>query len=223
MWPPLASRQTNGGSQRLRLEEVGGDVALEVVDRDQGQPPRGGDRLRGAETDEQGADQARPGGHRHRFDAVEIDPGLAQGGEHDRLDQLQVLAGRHLGNDPAVVIVRSGLRGDHVGEDPRPVEHGGAGVVTGGLDREDQGGPGFEPHDQGVLAVVVVVAPAHARGAKAEPLVHRDRLAIGDPYLQRQRQFAPASSKSRWISCVATPARRRCGSTATFIRCQTWS
>ena len=48
-----------GRLQRLGLEEVGGDVALQVVDRDQRQPPRRGDRLGGADADQEGADQAR--------------------------------------------------------------------------------------------------------------------------------------------------------------------
>src|SRR6202012_4924770 len=43
--------------ERLRLEEVGGDVALQVVDRDQRQPARGGDRLRGRDADQERTDQ----------------------------------------------------------------------------------------------------------------------------------------------------------------------
>ena len=48
-----------GRLERLGLEEVGGDVALQVVDRDQRQPPRRRDRLGAADADQQGADQAR--------------------------------------------------------------------------------------------------------------------------------------------------------------------
>ena len=48
-----------GRLERLGLEEVGGDVALEVVDRDQRQPARRGDRLRGADADQERPDQAR--------------------------------------------------------------------------------------------------------------------------------------------------------------------
>src|SRR5438270_11275878 len=40
------------------------------------------------------------------------------------------------------------------------------------------------PHDQGVLAVVLVIAAAQARGAKADLLVQRDRRAIGGPDLE---------------------------------------
>ena len=48
-----------GRLERLGLEEVGGDVPLQVVDRDQRQAARRGDRLRGADPDQQRADQAR--------------------------------------------------------------------------------------------------------------------------------------------------------------------
>ncbi len=49
VWPPLAIRQRNGGSSGLGLEEVGGDVAVQVVDRDQRQALGGGQRLGGAD------------------------------------------------------------------------------------------------------------------------------------------------------------------------------
>ena len=48
-----------GRLERVGLEEVGGDVALQVVDGDQRQAPRRGDRLRRADPDQEGADQAR--------------------------------------------------------------------------------------------------------------------------------------------------------------------
>ena len=57
--------------ERLGLEEVGGDVALQVVDRDQRQAARRGDRLRRADADQEGADQPRPDRDRDRLDVVE--------------------------------------------------------------------------------------------------------------------------------------------------------
>ena len=45
-----------------------------------------------------------------------------------------------------------------------------------------------QPHDQRVLAVVLVVAGTDAGGAEAEALVHRDRVAVGDPHLEGDRQ-----------------------------------
>src|SRR6478736_9934593 len=50
------------------------------------------------------------------------------------------------------------------------------------------GGLLIEPHDQGVLTVVLVVARTHPRRAEAEPFVHRDRGLVGDPHLERERQ-----------------------------------
>ena len=106
-----------GRLERLGLEEVGGDVALQVVDRDQRQPPRRGDRLGGADPDQQRADQARAGGHRDRLDLVERGAGLGQRRLDHRHRQLEVVARGDLGDDAAEVRVRLGLRGDHVGED----------------------------------------------------------------------------------------------------------
>ena len=71
----------------------------------------------------------------------------------------------------------------------------------------------------------LVVAGTHAGGAEAEALVHRDRLVIGDPHLERERQARRRTSSKSWeISRVGdADAARRSGATATFIRCQTWS
>src|SRR4051794_23327533 len=46
----------------------------------------------------------------------------------------------------------------------------------------------IKPHDQGVLAVVVVVARTDAGGAEAEAFVHADRTVIGDAHLESERQ-----------------------------------
>ncbi len=138
--PAAGDEAEEGRLERLRLEEVGGDVALQVVDRDQRQPPRRGDRLRGADPDQEGADQARPGGDRDRLDLAQLDLGLGERRLDHRRGQFEVVARGDLGDDAAEVGVRGGLRGDQVREDPRPVEHGRAGVVAGGLDRENQAG-----------------------------------------------------------------------------------
>ena len=46
--------------------------------------------------------------------------------------------------------------------------------------------PPGPPHDQGVLAVVGVVAAAHARGVKPIALVEPDGLGVRDPHLERE-------------------------------------
>ena len=55
----------------IGLEEERGDVTVQVVDRDERQPPRPGERLRRRETDEERADQAGPAGDRDPRDVVE--------------------------------------------------------------------------------------------------------------------------------------------------------
>ena len=88
------------------------------------------------------------------------------------------------------------------------VDDGGAGVVAGGLDREDhERVRSIQPHDQGVLAVVLVVARTHAGRAEAELLVHRDRVAVGDPHLEREGQLVRRPPRSAVeIRRLATPA-----------------
>src|SRR3954453_9997962 len=46
-----------------------------------------------------------------------------------------------------------------------------------------------QPHNHGVLAVVVVVARADAGGAEPEALVHPDRAGVGPPDLELERQL----------------------------------
>ena len=112
------------------------------------------------------------------------------------------------GTTPPKPRVRRGLRGDHVGEDARAVENGGAGVVAGRLDRQDQAAQ-VQPHDQRVLAVVVVIAGTDAGRAEAEALVHVDRLAVGDPHLERERQLPAAPPRT--AAAAAGRRRRRRG------------
>ena len=117
MWPPLASRQVNGGCEVERLEIQRRDVTVQVVDRDQRQPPRPRERLRGRDADEQRADQPGPGGDGDRLDLAEPYTGLVERLANDRHDQLEVPARRHLRHDPAEARVQLGLRGDDVRSD----------------------------------------------------------------------------------------------------------
>ena len=138
MWPPLASRQRNGGSSEVGCEVEGGDVPVEVVDRHEREPPRPGERLGRGKADEERPDQARTARDGDRVDVVQAraPPGerLAENGS----DQLEVSARRDLGDDAAVARVQVGLRGDDVGEDtPVARDEGGGRLVAGGLDPED--------------------------------------------------------------------------------------
>jgi len=124
--------------ERIRFQEVRGDVALEVVDAGEGLPARRREGLGGRQADEQGADHAGPAGDRDGIDAVQVGAGLVERRLDDRADQVEVVPGRDLGDDAPEPLVRSGLRRDDVGPDLAPVDHRGAGVVAGGLEGEYQ-------------------------------------------------------------------------------------
>ena len=105
-----------GRLHRRGGEEVRRDVALQVVDRDQREPARGGQPLRRRHADEQRADQAGALGHRHRVDVAEIGPRAGERVVHHRVDELEVVARGDLRHHPAEAVVHA-LRGHDVGED----------------------------------------------------------------------------------------------------------
>ena len=121
-----------------RPQERREEVALEVIDADERNAARPGERLARREADEERADQPGPGRRRDEADVLEPD---ARGRERllERGRQvLEVRARRDLGHDAAVARVRRELRGDHVREHPAlAVEHGDRRLVAGGLDAED--------------------------------------------------------------------------------------
>jgi hypothetical protein len=123
--------------ERLGREEARRDVALEVIDGREWQPAGGGDALRGAEADQQRADQARPLRRGDELDVVEPRAGFGERRIDDGVDELEVVARRDLGDDAAEAVVNA-LRRDHVRE-RRPVDadERSAGVVAAGLERED--------------------------------------------------------------------------------------
>ena len=115
-------------------------MPVEMIDRDEREPSCPGDRLRGGDADEQGADQTGAGGHADEPHVVEPDPCLLQRIAHDGRDQLEVAARRDLRHDAAVTRVQVGLRGDDVGEDVAVrCDDGRGGLVAGGLEAEDHG------------------------------------------------------------------------------------
>jgi hypothetical protein len=124
--------------ERVRLHVQGCDVPVQVVDRDEGQPLRPRDRLRGREADEERADE--PGALRHgdALDVREARPRLGQRLAHDRRDELEVAPRRDLRHDAAVALVQQRLRRDHGREHaPALVEERGRGLVARRLEAED--------------------------------------------------------------------------------------
>ena len=120
-------------------------MAVEVVDGGERQPAGGGERLGGRDADQQRADQPRALGDRYELDVVE---GGLRAGERvvdDGVDELEVVARGDLRHDAAEAVVHP-LARDHVRADlAGSGDDRGAGVVAGGLEREDHAG-GCERH-----------------------------------------------------------------------------
>src|ERR1043165_3778097 len=99
-------------------------------------------RLGGGETDHEAADQARSGRGGYCVDFGEAEAGLAEGCCYHAVEGLDVSAGGDFGHDAAENGVVLDLRQDHVRTDlalavGAALDHGGRGLVTAGLDPED--------------------------------------------------------------------------------------
>ncbi len=95
-------------------------MALQVVDRRERQPPRGGQPLGGRHADQQRADEPWPLRDRDELDVVQPHPGAGERVVDDGVDELEVMARGDLRHHAAVAVVHA-LRGDDVGADlPRP-------------------------------------------------------------------------------------------------------
>ena len=114
-------------------------VAFQVIDGQEGQPARKGDRLARHDAHHHPADQPGPAGRR---DAVEIAVADA-GALHRRRDQavqrVQMAARRDLGHDAAIGAVLVELAQHQVGMHRAVVaDHRGRGLVAGGLDSQNK-------------------------------------------------------------------------------------
>ena len=126
---------------RIGLQVERGDVAVEMVDRGEGQLVCPRERFRGSETDEERPDQARPAGDGDLVDVVERRPGLAERLAQHGQDELEVAPRGDLGDDAAETGVQVGLGRDDVGADLAvPGDERRRGLVAGGLEREYHGG-----------------------------------------------------------------------------------
>ena len=125
--------------ERVRLEVERRDVRAEVVDGDEVETSRPGDRLGGGETDEQRADQ--PGALRHRDPGDVVEPRLTiveSRSEHGA-DELQVPSRGDLRHHAAVAGVELRLRGDDRREHDTLTGHHRRGrLVAGRLEAQDQ-------------------------------------------------------------------------------------
>jgi hypothetical protein len=126
------------GLERLVAQVERRDVPLQVVDGNEGQAVRPGDRLGGGESDEERPDEAGAACDRDAIDRRELDACLAKRLANDRRDELEMAARRDLGDDAPVASVQLVLRGDDGREHPAVARHHrGGGLVAGRLDSEN--------------------------------------------------------------------------------------
>jgi hypothetical protein len=109
-----------------------------MVDGDEREPARPGQRLRGRDADEQGADEAGALRDSDALDLSQLRAGLLQRAPDRREKQLEVMAGRDFRDDTSVLRVQLGLRRDDVGEEaPLVGDERRSRLVAGRLDAED--------------------------------------------------------------------------------------
>ena len=130
-------------AEERRLDGLGqqvkrGDVAVEVIDRDQRQPVRPGEGLRRREADEQRADEARALRDGYGIEALEFCARFRQCLPQHRDDELEVAPRGDLRNDTAEASVQLRLRRDDVRENLALVrDDRRSRLVTRSLERQD--------------------------------------------------------------------------------------
>ena len=113
---------------------IGGDVAPDVVDGDEGHPQAVSYRLGEGHPHQQCADKAGGVGHRHGVDVLLGHVGLPQGLVRQADDCLHMLAGGNLGYHAAIDGMHVRRRGDDRGKHgPTVLYHCGGSLVTGGF------------------------------------------------------------------------------------------
>ena len=172
---------------------------------------RGGQRLGRRDADEQRAGEPGPGRDGDEVGVVERGAGRCSASSTTRCE-LEAMAGGHLRHHAAVQVVDA-LRGDDVRARPRrrgstTAAHVSSQLVSIARSRPecDRTGVGTSsmrprsvagraPHDERVLAVVLVVAAAQPGGSEAEPRTARSRARwTGGP---RASAAAPARRSAR--------------------------
>jgi hypothetical protein len=136
-------QQQIGRAQPLG-EAHGERVCLQMIDAHQRALAHEGDRFRGRDADQEAADQAGSGRHRHRVETGKVDASLAHGLADDLVQAFHVCARGNLRHDAAVAAMLLPLRPHHVGKDASAAVHtalddGGCRLVATRLDAEHQG------------------------------------------------------------------------------------
>jgi len=121
-------RVTAAGNQRqcrvfqnasggLDLSKNRMDVALDMVDPDQGDSLYQRQRLGVGNAHQQASDKARTASDGYCIDVAQLDAGLLDCAADNRDDGPQMLARGQFGNNTAVLAMHVDLRGDHAGKD----------------------------------------------------------------------------------------------------------
>ena len=136
--PTAREEAEEGRLRRVGRQVERGDVAVQVVHRNEREPARGGERLGRRQAHQQRADQPRPARDGDGLDLLELRLGLLERlGEH-RSDQLEVPTRGDLGDDAAVACVQRGLRGNDVRADaPVSCDERDGRLVARGLDPQN--------------------------------------------------------------------------------------
>ena len=131
--------QAQKGRLQVRVGDVvGGDVAPDVVNGDEGDAQAVGYRLCEGHPYQQRADEARGIGDGHGTDVCLGKAGLPQGLVSKAGDGLHMLAGGDFGHHAAVDGVHVGGGGDDGGQDGAAIlHHRGGGLVAGGFEGEN--------------------------------------------------------------------------------------
>ncbi len=135
-------RELEGGLLAFaHFKQDGVDVALEVVDGNEGLAEGKGQGFGVGDAHEQGAGEAGAFGDCNGVQVGELNAGTGDGFADDGDDIAQVLAGGEFGDHASVDGVHGHLGGDDVGERLRAGAHdSGCGFVAGALNTEDQTG-----------------------------------------------------------------------------------
>jgi hypothetical protein len=172
-----------GGLQLGVSDVVGGDVAPDMVHRDQRYPQSIGRRFGEVDPHQQRTDEAGGVGDRHGVDVRPGQPRPGQGLVGQAGDGLHVLAGGDLRHHAAVDGVHIRLGGNHIGQHGAAVpHHRRRSLVTRGFKGQD-----IHPN-QSFLAGSSGTYQAAEKAGSASVLVCRN---VDHPPEQRVRELAP--------------------------------
>ena len=107
---PARHQQQQKGKSHVVGQPRRQGVAFEMVDADEGQIVRQGDRLGGADADDDAADQARSGRRRHRRQVGEAEAGLRHGLADQPVEMVEMGAGGDFRHHAAELPVLGDLR-----------------------------------------------------------------------------------------------------------------